>query len=233
MMKMINNLDNSFKIMGVDQSMHATGVCIIDQRSSIIESYNIKNMFKEMNVKPINLTENLNIQMKILNRTIKRYEPLLIVREGYSYGSARMQNSSSIFELGEVGGAVNQICYINGYRLDNNKYYIIPPTKHKKFNLNQSNIKKDSKYLLTIFKKFNIEFNTDDEADAFMLANLICCLENLKRHIIQFEDLKNYQIEALLDDNKTNKKYNKILENNITFNKILKMDKIERIKFLL
>lgn len=213
--------------------MNGTGVCILDQDSKIIESYNIKNKFKDSSFKPINLTDNLNQQIKIINKTIKTYTPLAIVREGYSYGSARLKSSSSIFELGEVGGCINQICYINNYRLESNNYYIISPTKHKKFNLGQSGIKKDSKFLLTVFKKFNLEFNSDDEADSFMLANMICILTKIKNGDMEYEELNDYQIEALLDEQKINKKHNKQLENNITLKKFLKMNKHERLTYLL
>ena len=82
-----------------------------------------------------------------------------IVIEGY--GFTRTQN---LVPLIEVGTVLRYRLFLQGY-----KYIDVPPTSLKKFVTGKGNVKKEM-MLKEVYKRWNIDCDTNDEADAVGLA---------------------------------------------------------------
>lgn len=82
-----------------------------------------------------------------------------IIIEGY--GFARVQN---LVPLIEVGTVVRYQLFLKGY-----KYVEVPPTSLKKFVTGKGNVKKEM-MLKEVYKRWKIDCDTNDEADAVGLA---------------------------------------------------------------
>ena len=157
------------KIMGIDQSLTNTGVVVIED-GKLIHKESIK--IKKKGIMRLHMICNK------LEDIIKKYVPDIFVMEGYAYGSSM----SRVFDLGELGGIIKIRIFNYYYNFDNprnvtiapfnNVFFIVPPTMLKKFVTGKGNCKK-ALMLLKIYKKWGIEFNDDNIADAFALAKFI------------------------------------------------------------
>ncbi len=147
--------------VGIDQSLTNTGVSIIDGEKSP-SFYSIKS--KSFGVERLSFVGNEII--RIISEFVSKagsYE-LIICREGYSYGS----KSSSVFNLGELGGVIDVKIYESlNFKF---KYYVIPPNTWKLIILGSGAVKKDTQYLLTAYDKTGVKFEDDNIADSYMLA---------------------------------------------------------------
>ena len=141
--------------IGIDLSLTATGVIMLNEKSEVILS-------KLISTKS---TESIELRIdKIGNEIIK------IIQESSTNSITYIENLS----FGSKGDAYAQLCGLHYYVriLMNNKnliYKVISPTTLKKFITGKGNIKKNL-MLLQIYKKFGIEFDNDNLADSFGLA---------------------------------------------------------------
>jgi Holliday junction resolvasome RuvABC endonuclease subunit len=83
----------------------------------------------------------------------------LVVREGYSFGS----QGRSVFDIGELGGAVRLLLYRLGIPLVE-----IPPSSLKKFATGKGNSNKDAMISAAI-RRFGFGGSDNNEADAYIL----------------------------------------------------------------
>jgi crossover junction endodeoxyribonuclease RuvC len=144
-------------IIGLDLSLTSTGISI----------YNIlEDVFTSEAVKTSNKYSYVERYKKILDRIIDIdhfLEPgSFFFIEGYSFGS--FGKSTAMSNLIELGGII-KFDVVNRGR----QYIDIPPTILKKFITGRGNAKKED-IKLGIYKKYQREFKTSDEADAFALA---------------------------------------------------------------
>jgi crossover junction endodeoxyribonuclease RuvC len=91
---------------------------------------------------------------------IKSYEDVLLVLEGYSFGS----KGAAIINLGELGGVIRHWLWQNTVT-----YVEVPPTTAKKF-LTGSGASGKSIIIKELYKNFGIDTNNDNIADAINLA---------------------------------------------------------------
>lgn len=96
----------------------------------------------------------------------KDAETIVSAMEGYAYGS-QMANMA-----GELGGLVKLTLYTALDSFDAKYPYIIPPTTLKKYVTGKGTGIQKNQMLLHVFKKWGIEFNDDNAADAYALAHL-------------------------------------------------------------
>ena len=108
-----------------------------------------------------------------------------IIIEGY--GFTRTQNLIPLIEIGTV---MRYNLWTDGYN-----YIDVPPTSLKKFVTGKGNVKKEQ-MLKEVYKRFQIDCDTADEADAVGLAYFGMALDN-KLHIqlpkAHLEALKKFQ----------------------------------------
>jgi crossover junction endodeoxyribonuclease RuvC len=85
-----------------------------------------------------------------------------ICMEGYSFGSRGM-----LADLGELGGLVKEVFDV---RLEL-PYTIVGPTQLKKFATGKGSGKKNV-VMMKVYKKYGVEFDDDNQCDAFVLAKI-------------------------------------------------------------
>lgn len=152
--------------VGIDQSLTGTGITVLRDDtiifSDVITTVDMRGL------------DRLDYICKFLYRVISEQflpgEDLVIVREGYSYGSP---NSSSVFELGELGGVIDMMIYTctKGVWSDREiSLYIIPPPTWKLMIFGNGSVKKDTSYLLRVHEATGMRFMDDNIADSYMLA---------------------------------------------------------------
>ena len=66
---------------------------------------------------------------------------------------------------GELGGVIRRALYLQG-----STYVVVPPASLKKFAA-KGNAKKDE-VRLEVYKRWGVEFETNDEVDAYVLARI-------------------------------------------------------------
>lgn len=140
-------------ILGLDLSLTSTGYCVLHNKE-----IGIKGTIKPKNRGMKRLTYILEEIS-----TITPFGSLdLVVIEGYSFGS----RAGQAFSIGELGGFIKQWIYSTG-----TKTIIVPPQTLKKFVAGKGGFKKNM-MMMKAFKKYGLEFNNDDECDAFCLAKM-------------------------------------------------------------
>jgi len=159
--------------LGVDPSLTGCAVAAIDSKGTFIESQRFNNKLRGV--------ERLIFIREKVYQFICAYNVQLIGIEGYARGARNRQE-----EAGELGGLLRIIFYER-----NIPWIDIAPSQLKKFATGKGDTQKDH-VLLAIYKKWGIEFQTNDEADAFVAAQVARAM-NLLKH----DDLQKYEIEVL------------------------------------
>lgn len=97
-----------------------------------------------------------------LRETLLEFKIKDVAMEGYAFGS-QMSNM-----LGELGGMVKMTLK------DDFDIYplIVPPTSLKKYVTGKGNTQKNQ-MLMHVYKKWDVEFDDDNAADAYALARLV------------------------------------------------------------
>jgi len=141
--------------IGLDPSLNSTGVVVLDKHASIALQ---KIVSAKKGVKDIN--EKLLTLQKQIEEIKETYKPSYICIEGLSHGST----GQAILELAGLHYLITTILY-----RDKNLFEEVSPGTLKKFVTGVGNAKKEL-MLLKIYKKWKVEFTTNDEADAYALA---------------------------------------------------------------
>lgn len=172
--------------IGIDASLTATGIVVIDEDCKLHSSKLISSKKKD--------TERLIDLEKIAKEYLSNYAPdrkltVMAFLENYSFGSRVGQ----AFSIGEWGGVLRVLLTKMGFEV----VEVSPPTL-KKFVTGKGNAKKEQ-MLLQVYKKYGQEFKSNDLCDAYGLARMNWSLGNTK-------DLATYEKEAI----KTVKEFNEI-----------------------
>ena len=149
--------------LGIDQSYSGFAMTFLGTDGSYITTV---KRFEDMGIRRLALvyvstTETLNV-VEEQGNTIKD-----TCMEGYAFGS-QMANMA-----GELGGIVKLSLY--SYFNDRQGQYplIVPPTNLKKYVAGKGNSVSKSQMLLSVYKKWGVEFNDDNAADSYGLAHLV------------------------------------------------------------
>ena len=142
--------------MGIDPSFNSTGIIILDQDAEIVEQINFSLAeYKEIEEKLIMFEEKLSFIPAIVDlKTI------------YIEGPAYLASGQYVLQM----GALHFILRLFLYKREM-FYKVIAPGTLKKFITGKGNTKKDL-ILLKVFKKWGVEFEIDDLADAYGLARM-------------------------------------------------------------
>jgi len=148
--------------IGIDPSLAHTGFIILNEEDTIIRQLTIPTSSKDIIEDRINTITNILVVESILplctDSTICK-----IGIEGLSFGS----RGQSMLELSGLHYHLRLSLWNKGI-----DYSIIPPTQLKKFVSGKGNSKKDL-MLLNVYKKWGVEFNDDNLADAYGLAQMM------------------------------------------------------------
>ena len=143
------------RIMGIDPSLTSTGICLIENRmvaGSLVLGTSLTG--------PARLRE----LRDMLDSQLDHSRPVGVVVEGYSYASSFNREA-----LAEWGGVLRVLLYERNIPL-----LEVAPATLRKFVLTEAGSGKD-KTILASFKKWGVEFKTNDECDAHALAQLGAC----------------------------------------------------------
>ena len=151
--------------VGVDPSINATGLVILDEKANIIEQ-------KLFSVKAEMFEESLLQYEKEIEFIPNIVSLQAVYIEGPSYQSA----GQSILQM----GAIHFLLRLFLYKKDIN-YRIIAPGSLKKFVSGKGNAKKEVMLMKTL-KNFKVEFEDHNLCDAYGLARMA------------LEDFKNEQV---------------------------------------
>jgi crossover junction endodeoxyribonuclease RuvC len=151
---------------GIDASFIGLGLIILDENINIVENQLIST-------KPTGSEYDIEFRVKNiineLNSILGKYSQnkLFIYIEGVSFNS----KGQSIVQQAVLNYSIKM------WLMDNNiEYKSISPTSLKKFITGTGKCKKNL-MLLKIYKKFGIEFDNDNIADAYGLARMCFELE--------------------------------------------------------
>ena len=143
-------------VAGFDLSLTATGYVFLNLDNSIEESGVLLNKYKGME-------RCYYIRDTILDMCRRKSVRIQhICMEGYSFGSRGM-----LADLGELGGLIKDV-------FDNSLgiiYTIVGPNQLKKFATGKGSGKKNV-VMMKVYKKYGVEFDDDNECDAFVLAKI-------------------------------------------------------------
>ena len=154
------------KIVGLDISLTSTGLVVLEDGVMIFnKAIKSKNEGKTVEERLNRISEIIDeLKANIHNKNID-----VIVIEGYSFGS----RVGMAYTIGELGGIARW--EFRGYKM-----FEIAPTQLKKFITGKGKCDKNL-ILKEVYKRYNVDFDSDDIADAFALAMIywtLHCIEN-------------------------------------------------------
>lgn len=151
-------MDNVNKyIIGIDQSLTDTGVVVLDIESR--ELVYQGDITSKPGGEPIHRILKIKEELR---EVITKVGPVQGVIEGFGFGA----RGNAVFDLGGLGYILRELFVEGGIKL-----LVIAPTSLKKYVTGKGNCKKDL-MLLNIYKKWGVEFENDNIADAYGLARM-------------------------------------------------------------
>lgn len=200
------------RIFGIDMSIKATGLCVLDDDSTPDPTV----------LETIPIDENdvgMDHIAKVLRRVvdvIDTHKPDLIAMEDYAISGG--MGTNNLTRLCEVGGIIKWYCHDRGYKMGygtpkNEKQRIYshhatrhadkifvaqPSTTMKKFCLGRGDIKKDSRYIATVQEAMMRKFEDDNQADAYMHAWMAGIVIAVLRGRAKFDDLPMHQQDSMM-----------------------------------
>lgn len=166
-------------VIGIDQSLTSTGVCLVEGKKVKMSSTIMPKATDEVD-RLIEIESRLAEMITASNVEVA-------VMEGYSFlGGGRLAS------LGEVGGVVKKLLRQLGI-----DFYIVAPMTLKKF-CNSSKSKGKNKVMLEVYKRFGVEFEDDNQTDAFGLAMIGNEILHYKKHKEFSKSLKKYELESVM-----------------------------------
>ena len=134
-----------------------------------------------------------------LDQAISIYKPNIAVIEDYAMGT----KTGRSFHMGELGGVIKYLLFIRKI-----SYYAVTPQQLKKYATGKGSGDKNV-IMREVYKKWRVEFKTDDETDAFVLAQIGKGIEIYKKNKSKLLKYEQEVIEKVLADltTKKTKKY--------------------------
>ena len=169
-------------IVGLDPSLASFGFASITKNGTELASIKTRKTGDGL----VDRMDRIELLVDQVFKRCQAVRPKMIAIEGYAFGS---RNSRSMTALAELGGAIRRDLVSHFPVIE------ITPSEVKKFATGRGNADKAS-IRLSIFKRWEIEAEDDDQADAFVLAKMAEAVIDWK----PFGELAGYQkkiIEAI------------------------------------
>ena len=149
--------------VGIDPSFNSTGIIVLDENAEIADEKNFSlAKYDEIEEKLFQFEEHVS------------FIPSIVRLGGvYIEGPSFMSKGKYILQM----GALHFLLRLYLYKKDVS-FKVIAPGTLKKFVAGKGNAKKDL-MLLKVYKKWGVEFEVDDLADAYGLARM--ALEEYKK----------------------------------------------------
>lgn len=154
-------------VIGIDQSLTATGIVILDMAGTLLQH----ETYKPRTFGALRLIEIRNKFAEILSN----HEPQQIVMEGISYGSV-----SHIGELGGLFWTLKVLFYESGIPVS-----VVAPMSLKKWVLGSGKGEKNE-MMRAVYKKWGLELN-EHECDAYGLARIGLAVQGRNGELAQYE----------------------------------------------
>ena len=145
--------------VGIDQSYHSTGLMVLDSEGSILRQEN----FSIVKGSKIEKVEECLVEFEKKIDFIPKIHNLQMV---YIEGPAYSSSGSSTLQMGALHYFLRLFLY-----KENIEFKVIAPTTLKKYIAGTGRAKKDL-ILLKVYKKWGVEFDISDLADAYGLARM-------------------------------------------------------------
>jgi Holliday junction resolvasome RuvABC endonuclease subunit len=171
----------NFCVMGIDQSLTGTGLCVIDQGQGIVT-------VKTLRSNTTGCARLREIVDQIL-ANVAVHHPAIVAMEDVT----RMASSASIIPLTELYAAIKLSLFTAGVPLR-----VQNQSTMKKFVFGQGDVSKDTRYMLRVFDATGIHFEDDNQADAYGHALVSLTLARVLRGEIALSSLSTKKCEALL-----------------------------------
>jgi Holliday junction resolvasome RuvABC endonuclease subunit len=144
-------------VLGIDQSVRATGICVLCAETRIVRHLELVAPFKSTGM---GLTSpHLAVLDGRLRALLTEHTPQVMVMEGYAYNAANKK-----FMLGEVGGIVKLAALTF-----NTPLYVAAPKQVKKFISGNASANKEQ-VMRAVLGNYGEDIGDDNLADAFALA---------------------------------------------------------------
>lgn len=156
-------------VVAIDQSITQPGFCIL-LNGEIMHSKSARIRPTQPRLKRFSDVTD-EFQQKILDAYKCNKDPtcrLILVREQHNFSTHGNANI-----LHQLNGWIDRFVWDFMALLNEGitcRYYEIPNTTWKKVMLGKGNFKKDTAYLLEVYKRHNVEFEDDNCADAYLIA---------------------------------------------------------------
>lgn len=121
---------------------------------------------------------------ELLTVATKDAQSVVVAMEGYAFGTTMAHM------LGELGAVVKMTCYELFNKYEGKYPYIIPPTTLKKYVTGKGTGVQKNQILLSVYKKWDAEFNDDNAADSYALAMLAAGKGKLAYEVEILEKIK-------------------------------------------
>lgn len=179
-------------VLGIDPSLNTFAMVTLDEQGGVVKSSCHREAEKMRGMSRLAYLREC-VETRIAEDR-KKSDGLFIAIEGYSFGS----KGRATISLGELGGVVRLLLY------DLQSPYIeLPPARVKKFATGAGSGAgaTKSQVAVGVLKKYGVDFSTEDETDAFVIAEI--CRSFLVAsgilHPVKTPDWTEYQKEVLRD----------------------------------
>lgn len=180
--------------IGIDPSLTSTGIVIL-KGDDIVESRTLPNNSADNIITRVRkirdeISKEINRMIDSDGRGIG-YNVIASI-EGFSYGS----KGRSIFDIGYLGWRIREdlVEWSRGTRM---KWIEVPPSNLKQYATGKGNAAKEV-VMMNVFKRWNEEFDDNNQADAFVLAKIG------KTYLEQEDDIAEFQKAAMESIRKVN-----------------------------
>ena len=163
-------------VIGLDMSLTGTGVVAL-RDGKLLENMRIEPKAKGGVPRLLEIEKEITAHLACV-------KPQLVIIEGYAFARPNQAH-----QIGELGGVIRRMLVIGGWR-----YIEVAPKMAKKFCTGKGTAPKEI-ILQQVYKRWGAEFQTSDEADAYVLAKIGEALLAKERTLTAFQAEVIHELE--------------------------------------
>jgi crossover junction endodeoxyribonuclease RuvC len=167
--------------IGIDPSLTSTGISVVNDEGKLIDGRAVVTKYTG--------PQRLVLIRDAVKLFLAIHNPAMVCIEGYAMGAKWGREAA-----GELGGILRVLFWECGLT-----WKEVAPPQLKKFITGKGVAEKDH-ILLAVYKKYGEEFKSNDEADAFVLAQIARAMD--KPHTANLLSYEREVIEAIRNPKK-------------------------------